>query len=226
MRSPIVIALLVLVGLAHAEQPVEEWGFLIPGEYHGDEAPEKPGKNWFALAVVDGRWLLEPTIVRATQIHDPVLDAEGGKSGIRISSKHLNAVALLRGPALRAGKVATPNIRFTDKASSNNITWRQPLHIEFKGSNYRIMVAEGDIFLAKGKQRTRLSDLTVSKDQDSDWSESASLQWAGDLDGDGELDLIISYSGYNRSGACLFLSSMGFPNELVGHVACHGGVGC
>lgn len=226
MRTPFVVTLLALTNLTHAGKPAPDWGFLLPGDYHGDEAPGKPGKGWFALRSVGGQWVLEPTAVYARRIHDPVLDAEGQKSGIRISSGSSNAVALLRGPAFRAGGVATPDLDFTRQTTPRNITERQPLSIRFGDAQYQIGVAKSEVFLAKGRQRTRLADLLVSGVENPDQSESATLQWAGDLDGDGRLDLVISYSGYNRSGACLFLSSLAQFDQLVRQLACHGGVGC
>lgn len=41
------------------------------------------------------------------------------------------------------------------------------------------------------------------------------LQWAGDLDGDGRLDLLLNYTDYQWSSV-LFLSSLAKPGELVG----------
>ncbi len=48
------------------------------------------------------------------------------------------------------------------------------------------------------------------------------IMWAGDLDGDGKLDLIVSSDspGGKNSASCLFLSSAAKPAELVKEVAC------
>lgn len=223
MRYLIACFVLAAAGVAHADKPAKAWRFLLAGEYHSDEAPAKPGRGWLALTFIEGQWQLVPTEVRAARVHDAVLDAEGEKTGIRISSAH-QAIALLRVPGVRAGKVDTPTMRFASNASS--ISPAQPLDIVFREHPYRIQVIKSGVYLKKGAQRTRLPELAVSNDWNADDAESASLQWAGDLDGDGALDLIVSYSGFNRYGACLFLSSSAASGQLVGLVACHGGVGC
>lgn len=223
MRYLIACLVFAAVGIAHAEQPAKTWRFLVEGEYHGDEAPAKPGSGWLALTLNDGRWQLVPTEVRATRVFDAVLDAEGEKTGIRISSRH-QAIALLRVPGVRAGKVDTPNMRFNDNAAS--IAPGRPLNMVFGENSYRLEASKSGVYLKKGAQRTRLPELAVSGGGNAEEADAATLQWAGDLDGDGALDLIVGYSGYNRSGACLFLSSTAASGQLVGLVACHGGVGC
>jgi hypothetical protein len=61
---------------------------------------------------------------------------------------------------------------------------------------------------------------------DSESEDSASLLCTGDLDGDGQIDLLFSYSGHNRYGSCLYLSADAGKGNLVRQAACHGGLGC
>jgi hypothetical protein len=68
-----------------------------------------------------------------------------------------------------------------------------------------------------------LSSIVVGGAESDD---SASLLWAGNLDGDGQLDLLVSYRGSNNGGVCLFMSSKAPRAALVHRIACHGGVGC
>ncbi|MBI5473826.1 MAG: hypothetical protein HY961_15930 [Ignavibacteriae bacterium] len=56
---------------------------------------------------------------------------------------------------------------------------------------------------------------------------SPTLRWAGDLDRDGRLDLLMDLTNhYNVSEPTLFLSSRAAANELVKKVASHRQVGC
>lgn len=222
MRSFIFLAGLLLAGSASAQPAADAWSLLMAGEYHHGEAPEKPGRGWLALVAQGGVWRLEPAIVRATRIHDAVLDAEGQKTGIRISANYSEAIALLRFPGLRAGKVDTPNWRFKDnpRLISRHDT---PVTLSFKGEVYRIEAGQSAIHLGLGTQKTVLADLAPGGEDSED---TASLLWAGDLDGDGKLDLLFAYTGYNRGGACLYLSSGAGEGALVRQLACHGGVGC
>lgn len=223
LRHLLVGLFLVMPGLVHAEMGGEAWRFLMPGTYHADEAPGDPGTGWFALAVMDGHWQLAPVDVRAVRVHDPMLDAEGVRTGIRIEAPEPGALALLRGLGLRGGKVDTPDMRFA--GSPRSLSPRQALEIPFRGQHYRIMVSGGTLHLTLGAQRARLPGLRVGDGEDAEAPDSASLLWAGDLDRDGGLDLLIGYRGYTRSGACLFLSSQRGSGRLLGHVACHGGIG-
>lgn len=223
LRHLIVGLLLVVSGLAHAEMGREAWRFLMPGTYHADEAPEDPGAGWFALAVMEGHWQLVPVDVRAVRVHDPMLDAGGVRTGIRIEASQPGALALLRDLGLRSGKVDAPDMRFA--GSPRSLSLRQALEIPFRGQRYRIMARGGTLHLMLGAQRARLPGLRVGDGEDAEAPDSASLLWAGDLDRDGGLDLLIGYRGYTRSGACLFLSSQRGSGRLLGQVACHGGIG-
>jgi hypothetical protein len=216
-----IASLLMSIG-SHAQPTPVDWQFLIPSQYHGDEAPAEAGTGWLALVAVGGIWRLEPTVVRSTRVFDPVLDAEGEKTGVEISSSHGEALALVRFPGMKAGKVDTPQMKFKDSPrylSADGI----PLKIAFKEDQYVIDTSVSGIFLQKGKLKTLLSGLSPGSAESED---SASLIWAGDLDRDGELDLLFSYSGYNNGGACLYLSGGAGEGALTRQAVCHGGVGC
>lgn len=222
MRSLFILITFVFAIASHAQTTQGGWQLLMPGSYHGDEAPSKPGTGWLALTSVGGVWRLEPAIVRATRVYDAVLDAEGQKTGIDISSSYGDAIALLRFSGIKAGKVDTPAMRFKDNPRYISPEGG-PLKIQFKGQEYAIEAKTSGIYLRKGAVMTLLPDLSAGGPESDD---SASLLWAGDLDGDGKLDLLFAYSGYNNGGACLYLSANAGENALVQKVACHGGVGC
>lgn len=222
LRSFLIAAAFVPVAAASAEPPPGGWQLLVPGVYHGDEAPARPGPGWLALLPVGGVWRLEPAMVRATRVHDPLLDAEGDKTGIALSSSRSEAIVLLKVPGIGPGKVDTPAMKFGEgpkPVSAGGV----PLKVRFKADEYVIEGSARGIHVRNGAAGTLLPGVSAGG-PDSD--DSASLLWAGDLDRDGRLDLLFSYSGYNRGGVCLYLSSGADAGAQVRLTACHGGVGC
>lgn len=194
--------------------------FLLPGDYHADEAPVHPGAGWLALAPIGKRWELFPADVTSTRFEDAINDGPGQRTGVRIASSRKDAIALLRLPYLAAGPRETADIKIDE--SGLPIEAGKPVNFKFKDVAYRIEVRGKQVFLVKGGQRTPLKDLKVDLEGD----EGARLQWAGDLDGDGELDLLMAYFHSNGGGSCVFLSSQKAAGFLLKQVACHGGYGC
>ncbi len=210
----------------HTAPPAHRpWQLLMPGDYHAGEAPTEPGSGWLALAVVAGRWHLVPTQVRAELVHDSVLDAEGQQTGVRIAASHADALALLRGPRLQPGHVPTPALRFRGGAIA--LQPGQALALPLGDAHYQLRLQGAHIVLHQGPQHSRLPGLAYSSTHEGPgYIQSASLRWAGDLDGDGRLDLILDHSGHNHGGSCAYLSTLAPPGQLLGRLACHTGVGC
>ncbi len=227
LRPALPLALWLLSLAAAAEPPTTPsagWPLLIPGSYHAGEAPTRPGIGWLALTPVGGVWRLEPAIVRARVVHDAVLDAEDQGTGVEITANRPEAIALLRLPGLRAGKVDTPALRFKDEARPIAVG-DPPLQIAFKGQAYRLVAEADRVLLQQGARSTPLGDLLPASPEREAATE---LLWAGDLDGDGGLDLLMRFSGANEGGVCLFLSSGAGDAQgaLLRLRACHRGVGC
>ena len=214
------VAFLSMTGLTHAETREEDAGFFMPGQYRGIDVSIYLGGRWLALAPVDGLWHLVPTKVVTQLVHDPVLDSEGEKTGIQISAKEPNALALLKISRLRPGKVDTPNMRF--HGNPRDITPSKGVTIPFKGVAHQVITVRGKLFLVRGLKRSKLDWVRVT----ADFEERASLLWAGDLDGDGRLDLLVGYETSSGSGACLYLSSTVEDDALLARYECHGDGGC
>ena len=202
------------------EKPPIRASFLLPGDYHGDEAPTHAGAGWLALAPAGKRWELFAADASSTRIVDEIIDGPGQRSGIRIASSRPDTLALLRFAYLKAGPVETAAIKITEDGIP--IEPGKAIAIDFKGAAYRIEVVRKQAYLVKDGARTPLKDLTVNPEGE----DGGRLSWAGDLDGDGELDLLVSYFTSNGGGACLYLSSQKAAGMLVKQVGCHGGVGC
>ena len=119
-----------------------------------------------------------------------------------------------------AGKVDTPDMRFTNNARYFQVG--SSLTIAFKGGQYRFEVRQKALDLSLGSTSQRISDDVGAVDQD----DSLALVWAGDLDGDGQLDFLLAGTGKNSDSLCLYLSRAAAPGALVGAAGCSAGMGC
>lgn len=192
------------------------WLLLTPGQFHAGEAPAQADGAYLALRL-DGEPRLEPGQYRSEAVYDSVLDAEGQATGVQLSLVPEAAVLLLAGEQLRAGALTAAELTADHE--------QQPLPaFRFAGVDYRFEVNPPELWLRRADGvASVLAELSVSGP---DGEDSASLRWAGDLDRDGRPDLIVDYSGYNRSGVCVYLSSLAADSALLAAYACHGGVGC
>lgn len=217
MRKLLIAVSLFLCLGAQAQDDSGAWHLLIPGVYES-EVPTHPGTGWFALVPVSGVWRLEPAIVRsvpALSFYDNPEDTKPEDGGaLKISSNREGTIALVRFDGIRGGKVDTPNMEFSVKnpwaETRNN---KLPLKIGFKGIEYHLETSDSSVYLKSGSQTTSL------KFGEGD-EHFESLVWAGDLDRDGKLDLLIRFyrSGYV---ICLYLSGNASESELVKKMGCH-----
>lgn len=219
-------------------------GFALqpPGSFHGGEPVARDGERWLALQVdARGAALIETTLsVRA--VEDAVLDAPGGRSGRAVDSPLGDAVvAYLRGAGLRAG----PLERAAVSESAAGMAPVPTRLIEFAGRRHRLETHCDDrpfrhvdtqaqyrcrLVLGDGAREQVLLEAVA-------WDEpgitrpvtdaTTKVLFAGDLDRDGQLDLIVDLSDhYNVSRPTLLLSSQAAAGALVGAAARFEAVGC
>ncbi|WP_156924462.1 hypothetical protein [Derxia gummosa] len=194
---------------------------LLPGSYPADQAPARPGDGWFALNAPDEGWQLVRVKLRPARIDK----GPGEPPGVRIPDRPAGVLVFVRQAGLTAGKVRTPALDF--RAGTLAFEAAAPLRLPFDGRDYRIDVADGRPRLRLDDRVTPLDGLSVGESAPgSDYLSSASLLWAGDLDRDGRLDLLVAHDSLNRNGVCLFLSSRAAPGQLVGRAGCHDLAGC
>ena len=212
---------LVLAGLMAlaAGNPVKG-ELLLPGLFHGDEVQARSGESWLCLMSDREREELKPCTIEVKQVHDPIMQDDTGKEvSLRGGG---NALALFRDiPLLKPGPVRT---YFLGRASLMPETFlevggdhplRFGLQKEHKGS-YSLILWEGD-----GSVSQTLREGAFNGDG------APELLWAGDLDRDGKLDLLLDISNHsNVSEVALFLSSLASTGELVGKAGAHRSVGC
>lgn len=214
---------------------------LLPGDYHGDEINARDREVWLALVQdAHGRTRLEARPVDVMAVNDPVLDDEVGVSGKRVGAQHDDVLFYLRDlPGVPAGAVATA-------FSANG----EPLSIDL-ALDRRFQLRQRDagrlrLVCSAAIDSTRNCALQLSFNRQTQqlatWPANGAastsqlrlgddawphLRWAGDIDRDGRLDLLIDTSDhYNVSQPTLFLSSRAKPGELVGVAALLRSVGC
>ncbi|PTT90550.1 hypothetical protein DBR42_05655 [Pelomonas sp. HMWF004] len=216
------------------------WAFLMPGAVHVGEAPEAPGHGWLALHRVGSSWRLSPTRLTARRVESAITEYD-----VEISSTTPGAMAFMRLPGLRAGPVKTPKgwerfVGLVDLPADASEPDDPANGIRFNGTAYRLDVkptvqqvsAQGDqpayelrsspFSIVAGTRRTEIGESGATNDSD-DYNH---IVWMGDLDGDGRLDFIISNSGKNSGGLCLYLSRGAKAGELLQAPYCHIGTGC
>lgn len=199
--------------------------------YHNEELKARSGKMWMGLfATKPGQYELKSTKMTWKLVNDPVIDEDPkAKTGmeVKITDKR-DPLALIDGvPELKAGAVTTSptyskeHLDLKDKVKlklgSNEYTMSVRGKVKEKEYrvNYEIVLESGGI-----KQ-------TVVKHKQIGAESAPSLLWAGDLDRDGKIDLIMDTTdNYNCRILTLFLSSKAKPGQLVKQVASHLSTGC
>lgn len=228
---------------AHALQP--------PGTFHRGETIARDGEAWFALRVDAGAARLEPVTLRVERVVDEMLDGPGERSGESVRARDgADALVFVRGTGLRAGAVPIARLGAGEPWST-----RTAQRIEFGGAAHelrtvcvaRAATAGGDAVPAAGADAAEAIDCRVELAHGSTVQTLArmagyrddagtpaagdeaplSLLFAGDLDGDGRLDLILDLSPhYNVRRPTLLLSRPAAPGDLLQAAAAHEATGC
>ncbi|MCC6980765.1 MAG: hypothetical protein IT343_20765 [Candidatus Melainabacteria bacterium] len=201
--------------------------------YHNDECKAQSGQMWLALfSTKNGQYELKNTRVKLTMVNDAINDeAPNLKTGKQITiPEKQEPLALLRGiSGLTERKVVTCSTNKKEHMDINQkITLKlakQQATLSTTGgfskeekecrTNYKIILESGGI------KQTLVHHNQISSDT------APSLLWAGDLDGDGKIDLIMDTTDhYNVRDLTLFLSGKAKPGALVEKVAHHISTGC
>jgi len=213
---------------------------VMAGEWHGQEVQAQDGETWLAL-VHDphDQWGLLRVNIDLVPVHDEILDRPGKKTGSKVTIPAVDAESLvlindLSG--LQPGPVPAADI------GTGEIRPGRPAVIRFAGTTYAVAVAcpddyagedHGDcpLVLTDGATRQELQHYSVHRPGSAEVSFDGDgipwILWAGDLDHDGRLDLLIDLTThYNRSAPTLLLSSEAQKGELARPVAAFVTTGC
>jgi hypothetical protein len=229
MRNTIlsgVIGLMPFAGVATAQddpvsgQDILPISIIAAGDYHEEEVANSPVSGWLALIRRgDGSALV---------------DAEDGPfTGKRVTTApSTGVVVLLQGGGLRTGRINEAQV-------TGSLSGLSAKTIAFAGKTYSLD-ARGACddrrdpcawTLSQGTREQVLASVRASQYTkgvlDTD-SEKTGLLWAGDLDADGKLDLVIDVSDHENASANIrvFLSSQAEGLEIVGEAGVFDAVGC
>jgi hypothetical protein len=205
------------------------------GPFHGDEVRYSTGPGWFALVSDGNSSSLEPVALKIRYVFDAVLDGneKGPYTGKSITTEPpQKAVVLLKGSGLGQGTIPTASINGDSRGLSaksltlngRSYSLRLDSNCEKKRGTCQWILSDGKI-----KQIIHAFDIdqTPEGELDTD-STNTGIIWAGDLDGDGKLDLIVDVSNHYNAVAQIrvFLSSIAKKGRLVEKAGWFSSVGC
>jgi len=212
----------LLLFLLHSEnaQAASMGQIAMPGQYHGDEMPIRADKDWLGLYPAPGGYAWKAVAPSFRHAVDPVLDAPGQETGVEVEVSGETPILMVRGVvALKPGPVS----RAVSETVRMTLGTVEPL-----ADGLELTAVTGD----DGGYELRLQDKDGRKQvictHDVMYDDTVpTLMMAGDLDGDGRMDLLIDTSNhYNLSRVTLFLSSSAGPGEWMAPVATLQTTGC
>jgi hypothetical protein len=216
-----------------AESDPEMPGMLIPGEHHGDEVPAGAEKqDWLALhADPGGAYRLSPARIRIERFFDRIADKDSSApTGKRVAAPGIS------GPVVFLMAAAGPlKESLVDTAVGALTPDRNAKTLRFRGKEYKLEYEYSPVPSQAEKDTSWRLLLTVTGQtpaparlllDDGLSSFVSAVVFAGDLDGDGQLDFLLA--GGTDSGVrtyTLYLSRPAGPRLLkaVAHfrtVAC------
>ena len=226
----------IMFGRNHqsAASPMEpEIQLLQVGGFHGDEVAAESGEIWLGLYSTSDGYTLTPSRITVETVYDPFVDNAGEKTGKVVSVEgQTRPLFLIKGLDAPKRKYITTlsaegAILSPGKSLDLRLDGKSEYHLTAYGEgeigpNGFTLLENYSLELSKGKLSQELVAYSSTN------GAIPTLLWAGDLDGDGQLDLVINatphYTVY--SAPMLFLSSMAKDDNLVQRVAIFVATGC
>ena len=203
------------------------------GAFHGDEVAAKSGEVWLGLYSTPDGYALIPSRITVETVYDPFVDNAGEKTGKMVTVEgQTRPLFLIKGldtPEAQSIKTLSAEGTILSPGKSLN------LGLDGKNESHLTAYGEGDVgpngFTSLENYSLELSKGQVSQEllaYSSTNGAIPTLLWAGDLDGDNRLDLVINATPHYAvsSAPMLFLSSMAKDGNLVQKVAIFIATGC
>lgn len=203
---------------------------LMTGTFHAGEVWENVEKeNWFGL-FCNNVCALSKTGLVTKRVNDGIIDEEGQKTGWEITtSKAGNSLLLIAGlDFLTEREVPSIELPATEIFPGDTVEFDY-LNTHYTlfatGVKRRSDVLNYKLYLIGDKNGKMITQLLVAQPAYDD--EMTDIIFAGDIDGDQFLDLIIDTSGhYNATMPTLYLSRPAENSQLLRIAGQHISVGC
>ena len=213
---------LVLIGKSLAlGDDVKEAKLIETGSFHGDEVSAKTGEEWFAILKVGSDYMIKKTKINVSPVFDPIMDEDESKKTGKVVSIEGNTepLALLKDiEGIKQGKLNSVQdllgvIKPVEKKS-----------FRFDGKDFELSVEAKEVTEDSGYKYFKNYKLSVQSEgkkvvilemphTDLD-AGLPSVIWAGDINNDGGLDLLMSTSNhYNIMETTLFISENGILDK-------------
>lgn len=212
---------------------------LTVGTFHDDEVWESADKEkWFGLFKSNTGFYLQETKLKTKRVYDQIVDEnENEKTGWEVQTINKDTSIIL----IETSNFLTPHSVKQAILSKEQLYPGDTLRINYLGIDYKIFATGGkkkvqddpewfDVWnyklymtaTIKGQQKTSLLVAQPNFDD-----QMINLIFAGDIDGDGILDLIIDTSRhYNATSPTIYLSKPADNGEVVKPIGGHTSVGC
>lgn len=213
--------------------------------FHGDEVNARSGENWLGLFNENGKYSLRSTKITVRRVFDDILDHEktGKLTGKSVFAGKSEPVFLLKGAkGLSEGPVTTlfRLLPYEERQDEDSVSIYEDSASIRPGYIKDFTIGQTTYTLTARSGRTPSGQATmalllesggisqvINTVPDFEGNYLGSLEWAGDLDRDGKLDLYINLYIHDNVGyRNLFLSSPAKKGKLVEKIAFFWTTGC
>ena len=226
-RLAAITSLFLTWGVVTQDQPIHtSIKLLFVGQYHSEEISAKSGEVWYGLYKTDAGYELKSTKLKVEPtVNNELMDIEVS------TDQKTRPLFLVKGSdRFRPGRVPTSfyGREFIFPAQSKDLRFGSD-HFFSLNAYGEVTDGQTDTWIKKYELKLFHGGETQIVVSIPFFTMEAppSLIWAGDIDGDGMLDILFDLGGhYNVSQPTLFLSSMADGGDFVTKVAELRRVGC